>query len=338
MHIRNRRFLVTGGAGFIGSHLVDHLLESGASAVTVVDDFNDFYAPRIKEENIAGHLRHPRYRLVRGDIRHQNTLSRLFGDDRFDAILHFAARAGVRPSLTHAKLYEETNIAGTLNLLEQARVHGVQEFVFASSSSVYGPVARPPFREDAPLAPISPYAATKAAGELLMHTYSSLYRMRVVCLRFFTVYGARQRPDLAIHKFARLIAEGEPIPVFGDGSTERDYTYIDDILQGIDGAMRYVHRGATPFEIINLGESQTVTLKELISHLEDAVGRRAIIDRRPAQPGDMPRTHADISKARRLLGYQPATPIRTGIQKFIEWFEPSLMERAQELVAGSIHA
>jgi UDP-glucuronate 4-epimerase len=328
MSIRNRRFLITGGAGFIGSHVVDHLLGSHAAAVTVFDDFNDFYDPAIKERNVAGHMRDPRYRLVRGDIRDKDALGALFAGRAFDVIVHLAARAGVRPSLDCASLYEETNIAGTLNILEEARAHGIHEVVFASSSSVYGPKAKPPFREDAPLTPISPYAATKAAGELLAHTYSHLYGMCIVCLRFFTVYGARQRPDLAIHKFARLIVDGTPIPVFGDGSSERDFTYIDDILQGIEGAIGYVHRGATPFEVINLGESRTVRLQELISLLENALDRRAVIDRRPAQPGDMPRTHADISKARRLLGYRPKTPIHMGIQKFVEWFEPTLLQAA----------
>src|SRR6185503_19137326 len=230
MSINNRRFLVTGGAGFIGSHVVDHLLESGAFSVTVVDDFNDFYDPHIKESNVAAHLRDPRYRLVRADIRDEAALGAVFSQNRFDAIVHLAARAGVRPSLDIPKLYEETNIGGTLHILEQARAHEVKEMVFASSSSVYGPAAKPPFREDAPPAPISPYAASKAAGELLAHTYSYLHGMRVVCLRFFTVYGARQRPDLAIHKFARLITEGQPIPLFGDGTARRDYTYIDDII------------------------------------------------------------------------------------------------------------
>lgn len=328
MSIRNRRFLVTGGAGFIGSHVVDHLLESGSSAVTVIDDFNDFYDPSIKESNISSHRSDPRFRLVRADIRDKDALDELFTDERFDGVVHLAARAGVRPSLSSAKLYEETNIAGTLNILDAARTHKVREIVFASSSSVYGPIASPPFREDAPLAPISPYAATKAAGELLAYTYSHLYALRVVCLRFFTVYGARQRPDLAIHKFARLITDSLPIPVFGDGTAERDYTYIGDILQGIHGAIEYVHRGASPFEIINLGESRTVTLNELISALEEALGRRAIVDRRPSQPGDMPRTHADITKARRLLGYDPVTPISAGIRKFVEWFEAGLAERA----------
>lgn len=324
MSIRNRQFLVTGGAGFIGSNLVDHLLAHGAAGVTAIDDFNDFYDPRIKESNVAAHAHDPRYRLIRADIRSQDDLRTVFQKHRFDAIVHLAARAGVRPSLKDAKLYEETNVAGTLNVFENARHQGIKEVVFASSSSVYGPGAKPPFREDAPLAPISPYAATKAAGELLAHTYSYLHEMRIVCLRFFTVYGPRQRPDLAIHKFARLIAEGDPIPVFGDGSTQRDYTYIDDILQGIEGAISYVHKGATPFEIINLGESKTVTLSELISCLEDTLGRRALIRRQPAQPGDMPRTHADITKACRLLGYSPKTTIREGIRKFVEWFEPSL--------------
>jgi UDP-glucuronate 4-epimerase len=296
--------------------------------VTVIDDFNDFYDPRIKENNVAGHSSDPRYGLVRADIRDQDQLGMLFRRHHFDTVVHLAARAGVRPSLTQARLYEETNIAGTLAIFEQARKHCIKEVIFASSSSVYGQGAIPPFREDALLAPISPYAATKAAGELLAHTYSHLYGMHVACLRFFTVYGPRQRPDLAIHKFARLIEEGEPIPVFGDGATERDYTYIDDILDGIEGALRYVHEGATPFEIINLGESQTITLNELIACLEDALGRRAIIRRQPAQPGDMPRTHADIGKARRLLGYRPKTPVRAGIQKFIEWFKLSLRESA----------
>ena len=265
---------------------------------------------------------------MRGDIRDKKALGVLFGDEGFDVIVHLAARAGVRPSLTCAKLYEETNIAGTLNILDEARAHGVDEVVFASSSSVYGPLATPPFRENAPLSPISPYAATKAAGELLAHTYSHLYGMRIVCLRFFTVYGARQRPDLAIHKFARLIADGNPIPVFGDGSAERDFTYIEDILQGIGGAIGYAHQGATPFEVINLGESRTVTVNGLISLLEDALGRRAVIDKRPAEPGDMPRTHADISKARRLLGYRPSTPIRAGIGKFVNWFQHAPIETA----------
>jgi UDP-glucuronate 4-epimerase len=312
------RFLITGGAGFIGSHLVDRVLHGNPARVTVVDNFDDFYSQQIKRQNIENHLRHPAYRLVESDIRNYNTLRQVFSADHYDIVIHLAAKAGVRPSVADPRGYQEVNITGTLNLLELAERNGIEKFVFGSSSSVYGPTATPPFKEDAPLAPISPYAATKAAGELLAHTYSHLYKMNITCLRFFTVYGARQRPDLAIHKFARLIASNRPIPVFGDGNAERDFTYIDDILQGLLAAVDY---DATPFEIINLGESHTITVNRLIELLETALGQKAIIDRQPPQPGDMPRTHADISKAQALLGYKPATPIEAGIQKFVEWFK-----------------
>jgi UDP-glucuronate 4-epimerase len=313
-----KRFLVTGGAGFIGSHLVDRLLNGNPARVTVVDNFDDFYSQQIKRQNIENHLRHPAYRLVESDIRNYNTLRQVFSEEHFDIVIHLAAKAGVRPSVADPRGYQEVNIAGTLNLLELAERNGIRKFVFGSSSSVYGPAATPPFKEDAQLAPISPYAATKAAGELLAHTYSHLYRMNITCLRFFTVYGARQRPDLAIHKFARMISSNRPVPVFGDGNAERDFTYIDDILQGVLAAVDY---DATPFEIINLGESHTITVNRLIELLETALGQKAIIDRQPPQPGDMPRTHADISKARALLGYKPATPIEAGIKKFVEWFK-----------------
>lgn len=313
-----KRFLVTGGAGFIGSHLVDRLLNGNPARVTVVDNFDDFYSQQIKRQNIENHLRHPAYRLVESDIRNYNTLRQVFSEEHFDIVIHLAAKAGVRPSVADPRGYQEVNIAGTLNLLELAERNGIKKFVFGSSSSVYGPAATPPFKEDAQLAPISPYAATKAAGELLAHTYSHLYRMNITCLRFFTVYGARQRPDLAIHKFARMISSNRPVPVFGDGNAERDFTYIDDILQGVLAAVDY---DATPFEIINLGESHTITVNRLIELLETALGQKAIIDRQPPQPGDMPRTHADISKARALLGYKPATPIEAGIKKFVEWFK-----------------
>jgi UDP-glucuronate 4-epimerase len=224
----------------------------------------------------------------------------------------------VRPSLTEPALYVETNVNGTVNLLEAARAAGVPQFVFGSSSSVYGENEKVPFSEDDPVAnPISPYAATKGAGELLCHTYAHLYRVRCVALRFFTVYGARQRPDLAIHKFARLISEGRPIPVFGDGTTRRDYTYVDDIISGVRAAMDY---DASPYEIINLGESRTVSLSELIALIERELGRAAVIERQPPQPGDVPQTFADISKARRLLAYDPRTPIEEGIRRFVEWF------------------
>ncbi|MEO6724325.1 MAG: GDP-mannose 4,6-dehydratase [Blastocatellia bacterium] len=313
-----KRFLVTGGAGFIGSHLVDHLLAKDPARVTVVDNFDDFYSQQIKRQNIENHLLHPAYRLVEADIRNYTALKQLFSDEVFDVIIHLAAKAGVRPSVTDPRTYQEVNIAGTTNLLDLAERNGIKKFVFGSSSSVYGPSATPPFKEDAPLVPISPYAATKAAGELIARTFSHLHGMNITCLRFFTVYGARQRPDLAIHKFARLISSNRPIPIYGDGSAERDFTYIEDIMQGVLTAIDY---HATPFEVINLGESHTITVNLMIELLEDALGQKAVIDRQPAQPGDMPRTHADISKAQALLGYKPTTSIEVGIKKFAEWFK-----------------
>ena len=316
-----KSILITGGAGFIGSHLVDRLLSEGDWRIVVVDDFNDFYSPSIKRDNIREHVKSPNYKLVEADIRDHATLEKAFAETNFDCIVHLAARAGVRPSLKEPQLYVETNINGTMNLLELARAHGVKQFVFGSSSSVYGVSEKVPFAEDDPIfKPISPYAATKAAGEFICHTYSHLYGMRIVCLRFFTVYGARQRPDLAIHKFAKLISQGKPIPVFGDGSTRRDYTYIDDIIAGVRAAIDYQ---ATNYEVINLGESRTVELRELIALIEKELGARAEIDRQPPQPGDVPQTFADISKARRLLNYNPQTEIESGIKRFIEWFKTS---------------
>jgi UDP-glucuronate 4-epimerase len=314
-----RNILITGGAGFIGSHLVDRLLTEGDWHVTVVDDFNNFYRPEIKRENIAAHLSDPGFRLIEADIRDRESLARAFTGANFDCIVHLAARAGVRPSLEEPELYAETNINGTLNLLQLARAGNVKHFVFGSSSSVYGINAKVPFCEDDHIRqPISPYAATKAAGELLCHTYSHLYGLRCVCLRFFTVYGARQRPDLAIHKFAKLISEGRPIPIFGDGTTRRDYTYVDDIIAGVRAAIDY---RASDYEVINLGESRTVELSELIALLEKELQKKAIIDRQPLQPGDVPQTFADITKARTLLNYNPQTPIEDGIREFIRWFQ-----------------
>ena len=314
-----RSVLVTGGAGFIGSHLVARLLAEGQWRVVVVDDFNDFYDPALKRRNVSAHLGREEFALHEADIRDRATLDEVFKGAKFDVVVHLAARAGVRPSLAEPMLYTETNIGGTLNLLELARAHGVRQFVFGSSSSVYGENEKVPFAEEDPVnKPISPYAATKAAGELLCHTYSHLFGLRCVCLRFFTVYGARQRPDLAIHKFARLISEGKPIPVFGDGTTRRDYTYVDDIVAGVRAAMEYE---ASVYEVVNLGGSRTVELRELITLLERELGREAVIDRQPAQPGDVPRTYADVSKARRLLGYDPQTPIEEGIRRFVQWFK-----------------
>jgi len=317
--IKMKDILVTGGAGFIGSHLVDRLVGDGDARVTVVDDFSDFYDPAIKRANIACHLERDDFELVEADIADARAMSDLFARARFDCVVHLAARAGVRPSVEDPLAYEESNVRGTLTLLEAARRNGVPKFILGSSSSVYGLNSKVPFAEEDPIAnPISPYAATKIAAEAACRVYSHLYDLRVVCLRFFTVYGARQRPDLAIHKFARLILQGQPIPIFGDGTTRRDYTYIDDIISGVVAAMQY---DQSQFEVINLGESQTVELRRLVELLERALGKRAIIDHQPLQPGDVPLTYADVGKARRLLGYEPQTNIEAGIDRFVDWFK-----------------
>jgi len=313
------RVLVTGGAGFIGSHLAEKLLGDGHQ-VSILDDFNDFYDPQIKRANIAAITED--VRLHRVDLRDAEAVRRILLGEKFDAIAHLAARAGVRPSIQNPELYYETNVGGTLQLLEAARTAGVERFIFASSSSVYGLSKTVPFSEDQHLTQtISPYAATKIAGEFLCSTYSHLYRMRVVALRLFTVYGPRQRPDLAIHHFARRIAMGEPIDQFGDGTTRRDYTYIEDIIQGVMAAFDY---HGPLFDIFNLGESETVQLKDLIAGIECELGVRAKINRLPEQPGDVPLTCADISKARRLLGYNPTTRFSDGLPRFIEWFRRSI--------------
>lgn len=313
-----KNILVTGGAGFIGSHLVEKLLAENTWRVSVVDDFNDFYAPEMKRANVAAFSANENFQLYEADISDAADLRTIFAANNFDVIVHLAARAGVRPSLEQPKLYAATNINGTLNLLDLAKDFGVKQFVFGSSSSVYGNNEKIPFAEtDKIVQPISPYAATKAAGELLCHTYSHLYDVRTVCLRFFTVYGARQRPDLAIRKFSQLITEGRPIQVFGDGTTRRDYTFIDDIIQGVRSAIDY---DRMPHEIFNLGESETVELNRLIELLEQNLNRKAVIERRPMQAGDVAQTFADISKARELLNYNPQTKIEDGIVKFVEWF------------------
>jgi UDP-glucuronate 4-epimerase len=311
-------FLVTGGAGFIGSHVCERLLQAG-HAVWALDDLNSFYEVALKEQNLrelqaAG----PRFVFVRGDITDPAVVTGLFRSVPFDQMIHLAARAGVRPSVEHPALYQRVNVEGTVNLLEAARQTGVRKVILASSSSVYGVNAKVPFAESDPIfSAISPYAASKLATEALGHVYHHLDGMDVVMLRFFTVYGPRQRPDLAIHKFARLMAAGQPIPVFGDGATARDYTYITDIL---DGVMACTER---PFgyEIFNLGESQTVPLSRLIELLERSLGCRARLDRQPPQPGDVPLTYADISKARAQLGYAPKVKIDQGIPLFVEWFK-----------------
>src|SRR5947208_6662580 len=309
------RILVTGRARFTGSHLVEHLLAAG-HAVVILDDFNDFYDPQIKQANIAGFAKDVIVHHV--DLRDGASVRKLFHREKFEVFAHLAARAGVRPSIQSPRLYYDTNIIGTLHLLEAARLTGVQRFIFASSSSVYGASKTVPFSEDQHLTQtLSPYAATKIAGEFLCSTYSHLHQMRVVALRYFTVYGPRQRPDLAIHQFTRRIYSGQPIDQFGDGNTRRDYTYIDDIIQGTMAALDY--KGPL-YDIFNLGESETIRLKDLISAIENALGKKAKINRLPEQPGDMPLTCADISKARQLLGYNPTTKLSEGLPKFIEWF------------------
>src|SRR5216117_1782762 len=309
------RVLVTGGAGFIGSHLVEKLLASGHEVV-ILDDFNDFYDPQTKHANIAGLASDVTVYHV--DLRDSESVRNLFHREKVDAIAHRAARAGVRPAIQQPRLYYDTNVTGTLHLLEAARVTGVERFVFASSSSVYGASKRIQFYDDAPLTQtLSPYAATQIAGEFLCSTYSHLYNLRVVALRYFTVYGPRQRPDLAIHQFARRIYAGQPIDQFGDGSTRRDYTYIDDVIQGTIATLKY---DGPLFDIFNLGESETIQLKDLISAIEKALGKKAKVNRLPEQPGDMPLTCADISKARKLLGYKPITRLSDGLPRFIDWF------------------
>ncbi|HKH72936.1 MAG TPA: GDP-mannose 4,6-dehydratase [Vicinamibacterales bacterium] len=311
MHI-----LVTGGAGFIGSHVVDSLLANG-DVVTVLDNFDPFYDRRIKERNIAAHRTHPRWRLIEADVRDADALGRLPAGS-FDAIVHLAALGGVRRSIETPLTYQEVNVRGTHNVLEAARRLKVPHFVFASSSSVYGVNPQVPWHEDdSVLKPISPYASTKVSGELLGHVYSHLYGIRFLALRVFTVYGPRQRPDLAIHKFANLIAGGRPVPVYGDGSTRRDYTYVGDLVTGIGAALRY---DQSCYEVINVGNNATVTLLEMIRALEGALGMRATIHWQPEQPGDVPQTWASVAKAHDLLGYEPRTPFTEGIRRFAEWF------------------
>lgn len=310
-------FLVTGGAGFIGSHVCERLLAQG-HAVWVFDDLNPFYEPAIKRRALEALAATGRpFQFVHGDLVDRAALDALCSSVKFDQIIHLAARAGVRPSLQEPALYQRVNVEGTVNLLEAARQSGVRKVTIASSSSVYGVNARVPFSEDDPIfSAISPYAASKLACEALGHVYHHVYGLDIAMLRFFTVYGPRQRPDLAIHKFAQLISAGKPIPVFGDGSTARDYTYVSDT---VDGVMACTQR-EFGFEVFNLGESQTVTLSRLIELLESALGCKAIIDRQSAQPGDVPITYANIAKARAKLGYNPQVKIEEGIPRFVEWF------------------
>ena len=316
--------LVTGGAGFIGSHLVERLLGEG-NRVVCLDNFDDFYDPALKRRNVAQSLQDSSFKLVEGDLRDEGGLRKILAGEKIDAVAHLAARAGVRPSVQKPALYADVNIRGTLCLLEASRENGVRRFLFASSSSVYGNSSQVPFSEDDPVNhPISPYAATKKAGELLCHTYHHLYGMDIACLRYFTVYGPRQRPEMAIHHFTRSIHEGRKISLFGDGNSRRDYTYIDDAVDGTVATLFRQHG----FQIYNIGESQTISLGELIRAIEEQVGKKAILEYLPEQPGDVRQTFADIRKAKEQLGYNPQTKIREGLARFVQWY---LQERENSL-------
>ncbi len=312
-----KRALITGGAGFIGSHLSERLISEGYH-LTIIDNFDPYYDRLIKERNLSGFINHPNVKFVECDIRDWDKMeAELIAP--YDVIVHIAAKAGVRPSIKAPRAYQEVNVNGTQNMMELAKICKTKQFVFASSSSVYGVNPNMPWNEeDHVLRPISPYASSKISGELLGHVYSKLNDMRFIALRFFTVYGPRQRPDLAIHKFIKKISNNEPIPVYGDGSTERDYTFVKDIVNGVRAAMDY---DKSMFEVINLGNHQTVSLSGMIETIEDVLGKKAIIDRQPEQPGDVRKTYADITKARTLLNYQPQTKFVDGIRAFVKWKE-----------------
>jgi len=308
------KIVITGAAGFIGSHLTEHLLAKGHS-ITGIDNFDDFYNPDVKRDNIKTALQNDNFKIIQADIRNGEIMDTILADGA-DAVVHLAARAGVRPSIENPKLYTDVNVNGTVVMLEAAKKHNIQKFILGSSSSVYGNNKKIPFSEkDNVDFPISPYAATKKAGELICHTYHHLYNIHITTLRFFTVYGPRQRPDLAIHKFARLIELNKPVPIYGDGTMQRDFTYIDDIIQGTTAAIENC-RGC---EIYNLGESTPISVNNLISELEKALGKNAKRRYLPLQPGDVERTYADISKAEKLLGYQPNTSFEKGLEVFVKW-------------------
>ena len=309
-----KRILITGAAGFIGSNLIRNLLQDDRFIVIGLDNFDAFYSRNEKEKNISDFSSNKNFRFYEGDIRNKADLDAL---DEIDVIVHLAAKAGVRPSIKDPILYQEVNVGGTQNLLEFAKRRNIIQFVFASSSSVYGINEHVPWSEDDKLMPISPYASTKLSCEMLGHVYSHLYGIRFLALRFFTVYGPGQRPDLAIHKFFKSIINNQPIPVFGDGTTSRDYTYVEDIVKGIEAAISYE---SSNFEIINVGNHRTITLSELIQAIEDSCGKKAIIDRQPEQPGDVRQTYADIHKANKLLGYKPSTDLKTGLDNFYSWY------------------
>ena len=314
-------FLITGAAGFIGSHLADKLLNEG-NKVIVVDNFCDFYNPEIEENNVKHNLSNPNYKLYRADIRDRNELAKVFNENKIDVVIHLAAMAGVRPSIDNPIYYQEVNCVGTQNILEEMKLHNIKKLVMASSSSVYGNCKEVPFKENMIVDfAISPYAATKKANEVMTHVYHKLFDFNVIMLRFFTVFGPRQRPDLAINKFTRLMLNDEPIPMFGDGTTSRDYTYIDDIVDGIIKSCNYVENNKDVYEILNLGNSSPVSLKEMINTIADVLGKTPNIQELPMQPGDVERTFADISKAKKLIGYNPKTSFKEGIENFVKWYK-----------------
>ncbi len=329
MAIEFNRILLTGGAGFIGSHLSESLLRQGAE-LAIVDNLDEFYAVAWKRANLEGIRRSGDYKFFEQDICEAQGVKKLFAQFRPQVVIHLAARAGVRPSIEQPCLYDQVNVAGTLNLLEACRESGVRKFIFGSSSSVYGVTSKAPFSEDhVEGRPISPYAASKLAAELYCYTYSHLFKLPIVSLRFFTVYGPRQRPDLAIYKFVSAMEKGEPIPVFGDGSTGRDYTYVDDIVSGILASLNYEPPAAgTGYDVFNLGNSHPVKLSELLDVLEKVTGRRALRHEKPMQPGDVPLTWADISKAKRLLGYQPRVSLEEGVNAFVAWYRAADLYRS----------
>lgn len=313
-------FLITGAAGFIGSHLADKLLNEG-NKVIVVDNFCDFYNPEIKENNVKHNLSNPNYKLYRADIRDRNELAKVFNENKIDVVIHLAAMAGVRPSIDNPIYYQEVNCMGTQNILEEMKAHNAKNLVMASSSSVYGNCKEVPFKENMIVDfAISPYAATKKANEVMTHVYHKLFDFNVIMLRFFTVFGPRQRPDLAINKFTRLMLNNEPIPMFGDGTTSRDYTYIDDIVDGIIRSCNYVENNNDVYEILNLGNSSPVSLKEMINTIAEVLNKTPNIQELPMQPGDVERTFADISKAKKLIGYNPKTSFQEGIENFVKWY------------------
>ena len=316
-----KTYLITGGAGFIGSSLSEKLIKEG-SRVVAIDNFCDFYNPTIKENNVKELIKNSNFKLYRNDIRDRESVKKIFEENNIDIVMHLAAMAGVRPSIENPVLYQEVNCMGTQNILEEMKAHNVKNLVMASSSSVYGNCKEVPFKENMIVDfAISPYAATKKANEVMTHVYHKLFDMNVIMLRFFTVYGPKQRPDLAINKFTRLMLEDKEIPMFGDGTTSRDYTYIDDIVDGIIRSCNYVENNNDVYEILNLGNSSPVSLKEMINTIGQAIGVEPKIKQLPMQPGDVDRTFADISKAKELIGYNPKTSFKEGIENFVEWYK-----------------